>query len=227
MSMLECPECLQTIGCVCTKEMTEHNQRVSTPLEELEVIIACLPESPFKRQAIATREAIERQLAEATAAKEAAEKTKLALAAEMTELEESELARGYGWAECKQKLEAAESLILKQSGILEYALNHLDFAAENGHLASKELARDIRRHLLEGAVPVSQLPAAPVCRYRVGTSPKRCGCHWETCNCDDWAVFDGDKVHSTHSRESDAQEMADALNGVAPVKGDKIDLKGA
>lgn len=45
--------------------------------------------------------------------------------------------------------------------------------------------------------------------------PNRCGCHPETCCCNDWAVFDSNGARiGTYFREEDAEETAEYLNGL-------------
>jgi hypothetical protein len=39
-----------------------------------------------------------------------------------------------------------------------------------------------------------------------------CNCHPETCCCNDYAVYVGDKKHSTHFRKEVAELVARALN---------------
>ena len=44
-----------------------------------------------------------------------------------------------------------------------------------------------------------------------------CGCHPETCCCNDWAIFSTDgKKHSTHFTRQLADQIAAALNMAAP-----------
>ena len=48
-------------------------------------------------------------------------------------------------------------------------------------------------------------------RYYVGNTPQ-CFCHWETCNCNDWAVFKSGEVVKTFFRKSDAEEFVNNMN---------------
>ena len=49
-----------------------------------------------------------------------------------------------------------------------------------------------------------------VVRYKA--TGNTCDCHPETCCCKDWAVFDGNKKHSTYFDKATAVQVAESLN---------------